>query len=165
MIHDDGESRTGVHMTTYRLAVAGRYAESHAIKDMLAQANLDALSVVITASWMDCPEEGDADLTDEQSVSRAKINRGEIASAHALLYVPSWTQNRQDIIPKMPDHEPFPRWSPGRLIDVGIAFACRVPVIVVGKVEPSIYFRGELVTVCAWGTLRETIQRVLNMKD
>lgn len=140
-------------MTTYRLAVAGRYAERHAIKHKIAEATLEGIQAVVTSGWMDCAEEGDADLTDEQAVSRAKINRGEIASAHALIYVPSWERDGYD--------ELVPRWSPGRLIDFGIAFACRIPIIVVGVPEPSIYFRGALVTVCNWETLRETVQSVL----
>ena len=149
-------------MTPLRLAIAGRYAERHTIKQRLAEANLDTLLVTITASWLDCQEERDADLTDEQAVSRAKINRGEIASAHALLYVPSWIYRSYY---EQMEGLAVPGWSPGRLIDVGIAFACRVPIIVVGQPEPSIYFRGELVSVCDWGTVRETVQRVLGIKE
>jgi len=146
-------------MSPYRLAIAGRYAERHTIKQMLAEAKLDTLPVVITASWMDCDEEGDADLTDEQAVDRVAQNMREIANAHALLYVPSWTDSR---------FEPgvmLPVWSPGRLIDVGLAMGFGVPIIVVGRPEPSIYFRGELVTVCEWETVRETIKRVLRIEE
>lgn len=143
--------------TTLRLAIAGRYAERHTIKQMLTEAKLDALPVVITASWLDCTEEGDANLTDEQAVSRAKINRAEIASAHALIYVPSWVYTRSGL----PDRVV---WSPGRLIDVGIAFANRIPIIIVGSPEPSVYFRGDMVTVCEPETLRATVQRVLQQK-
>ena len=142
-------------VTPLRLAVAGRYAERHTIKKVLAEAQLDALPAVITASWLDCTEEGDADLTDEHAVSRAKINRGEIANAHALLYFPSWGWDRGTV----------PNWSPGRLIDVGIAFASNIPIIVVGRPEPTIYQRGELVTVCAQETLRETVKKVLGVHE
>ena len=143
-------------MTTLRLAVAGRYAERHTITQRLAEAGLAALPVVIMASWLDCAEECDADLTDDQAVSQAKINRAEIGAAHALIYVPSWKMDQYG-------DNWLPVWSPGRLIDVGIAFANRIPIIVVGEPEPSIYFRGELVTVCEWGNLQDTIRGALGL--
>lgn len=37
-------------MTTYRLAVAGRYQERHAIAEMLRDAQLDQLPIELTAS-------------------------------------------------------------------------------------------------------------------
>lgn len=152
------EVLSGASMTTLRLAVAGRYPERHTIKQVLAEAKLDALPVVITASWLDCTEESDADLTDEQAVSRAAINRGEIASAHALRYFPSWLKDEWG-------GNFLPRWSPGRLIDVGMAIACGVPIIIVGRPEPSLYFRGDMVTACEFETLRQTVQMVLGMHE
>lgn len=142
-------------MTTYRLAVAGRYAERHAIAEMLKYAQLDWLPVEITASWLTCGEACDAELTDAQAVEQVETNTGEIMCADALLYVPSWYTVPSD------DSVGIPRWSPGRLIDFGMAMGFMIPIIVVGQPEHTIYQRGELVTVCAWGTLRETIARVL----
>ena len=152
-------------MTPFRLSVAGRYAERHAIAQILAHANLDTLPVEITASWLNGTAESDADLTDAQAVAQVDQNVLEILSSQALLYVPSWSTRWDDLDPAMPSHEPRPIWSPGRLIDFGLAMGVMIPIIVVGRPEPTIYQRGELVTVCDWGTLRETIQRVLNMKD
>lgn len=142
-------------MTTYRLAVAGRYAERHAIAEMLRDAQLDQLPVEITATWLTGPEACDGDLTDEQAVEQVETNTREIKSADALLYVPSWYT-----VPSG-DSVGIARWSPGRLIDFGMAMGFTIPIIVVGQPEHTIYQRGELVTVCAPETLRETIQRVL----
>lgn len=144
-------------MTSYRLAVAGRYAERRAIKQMLQEANLDTLPVEITASWLDCTENGDADLTDDQAVAQAYTNADEIMGAHALLYVPSWYDAPSE------KSDGIPRWSHGRLIDFGMAMGFMIPIIVVGKPEYTIYQRGTLVTVCDWATLRETLRRVLKI--
>lgn len=142
-------------MTTYRLAVAGRYAERHAIAEMLRDAQLDQLPIEITASWLTGPEAYDADLTDEQAAEQVETNTGEIMCADALLYVPSW------YTAPSADSAGIARWSPGRLIDFGMAMGFMIPIVVVGRPESTIYQRGELVTVCSLETLRETIQRVL----
>lgn len=142
-------------MTTYRLAVAGRYAERHAIAEMLRGAQLDQLPVEITASWLTGEEACDAELTDDQAVEQVDTNTGEIMCADALLYVPSW------YTAPSADSPGIARWSPGRLIDFGMAMGFMIPIIVVGTPEPTIYQHSEFVTVCDPATLRDTIQRML----
>lgn len=147
-------------MSLTRIAIAGRYAERRAIKQILADAKLDDLPVEITASWLDATAEGDGDLSDEQAVEQATQNCQEIIWADILLYFPSWAlvpgysiQDSEDIMTWEP------RWSPGRLIDFGIALAYGLELIIVGTPEPSIYFRG--VTVCTPETLHETVKKVV----
>ncbi len=131
-------------MTPYRLAVAARYHERQRITQLLAEAQLDTLPAIITASWLRCTAEGDACLTDAQARRQAETNVREILLADLLLYVPSDT------------------WSPGRCIDVGIALGNSIPVLIVGPPENSIYFRG--LPSCEWGALRETVGRMLRGK-
>lgn len=137
-----------------RIAVAGRYAERHAIKKILTDSKLDDLPVEITASWMDCTEEYDRDLTDEQAMERADQNYDEIFAADILLYFPSWWSGTE--------LSQIARWSPGRLIDYGMALACGLDIIIVGTPEPSIYFRGA--TVCTPETLREAVKTLMEQE-
>ena len=132
----------------FTIAVAARYADRREIQRFLDLAQLTHLPVRLTASWLSATAEQDADLTDAQAEHAVLTNRQEIRRAHLLLYFPCWIRGRPDLNPSMPDHPAYPLWSPGRLIDVGIAMACSVPVLVVGMREPSIYFRGASVSVC-----------------
>ena len=122
----------------FRLAVAARFADRHDIRHFLTVAQLTQLPAQITATWLTVTAKQDADLTDAQAEHAAMINRQEIRRAHLLLYFPCWGRNSG----------PSPLWTPGRLIDVGLAMACSVPVLVVGIREPSMYFRGAQVSVC-----------------
>lgn len=139
-----------------RIAVAGRYQERQAIQQILANAQLSDLPVIITASWLSATNESDAELNDEQAVHQAVKNMVEIEHADLLLYFPSWTMRRPDLNPAMPDHEARPIWSPGRLIDYGYALAVGLDILIVGTPEQSIYFRGE--KSCTPETLREAIK-------
>jgi hypothetical protein len=125
-----------------RLAVAGRYLDRHATQAFLDSVPFAQHGFAITASWLTQPEASDSDLNDAQAIERAELNILEITKADALLYFPKWVEARLD------GTDSWPLWSPGRLIDVGLAMALCVPIVVVGKVEPSIYFRNGLVTVC-----------------
>ena len=130
-------------MTTdpFRIAIAARYAERQTIRQFLDAAQLTNLPVTITASWLSATAEQDADLTDDQAEQAALTNWKEIRESHLLLYFSCW---QRDIAIR----DAKPLWSPGRLIDLGMALACRVPVLVVGERETSIYFRQALVSVC-----------------
>jgi len=134
-----------------KIAIAGRYLERAEIRTQLAQAGL---LHAVTASWLDSPAEGDSDLSEAQARLQVETNVVEILNADLLLYVPSWGITPGLLL------EPY--WSPGRLIDVGIAIVARVPVLIVGKPESSIYFRG--MPVCDWGTVRETVEGILHRK-
>lgn len=132
----------------FRLAVAARYADRQDIQHFLDLAQLTKLPVQLTASWLTATEESDADLTDAQAEQAVSTNRNEIREAHLLLYFSCWIRSRPDLNPSMPDHPAYPLWSPGRLIDYGLAVASNIPILIVGQPEPSIYFRGEQVSVC-----------------
>lgn len=133
-----------------RLAVAGRYQDRHSILAMLEKADLSTIPAVLTASWLTGTAENDAALTDAVAYGQVATNLAEIKQADALLYFTCHTSIGG-----------YPFWSPGRLIDFGIALASNVPIIVVGKPEPTIYQRGQLVTVCTIKTLRETVKTVM----
>ena len=139
-------------MTTYRLAVAARYTDRPYVHDLLAQAKLDILPVEITADWLTSPFEADGELSLEEARRQVIINRREIILSHALLYFPHYN------IQFRPD------WSPGRLIDVGMAMAMALPIFVCGRREPSLYFSGYQPLIQCWpdelhDTLADWIER------
>lgn len=141
-------------MNPIRLSVAGRYQDRATIKRQINQSGLfvqSAFPVDITASWIDSANENDAALSDFQAKEQVMLNMQEIADADVLLYFSCVNALG----------EPF--WTPGRLIDFGIAFGKGKPIIIVGKPEESIYFRCHLVTSCEPNKLCETIKKVLGV--
>jgi hypothetical protein len=143
-----------IMMTLPRVAIAGRYKERQKMLDVINDTHL-ALTVEIQASWLLNPMKDDETLTEQEAASWALLNCYEIANAEALIYFPSWW--------KPIGETSGPCWSPGRLIDFGIALGTGKKIIICGKPEPSIYFRGGLVTVCEPDTLVETVKRVLKL--
>lgn len=139
-------------MTMYRLAVAARYTDRPYVHDLLAQAKLDILPVEITADWLTSPFEADGELSLEEAQRQVIINRREIILSHALLYIPHYNIQFR------------PEWSPGRLIDVGMAMAMALPIIICGRREPSLYFSGYQPLIQCWpdelhDTLADWIER------
>lgn len=145
-------------MTIYKLAVAGRYQDRRAIKKVLAGANLEPFGTMITASWLDSSADSDGAMTDSDARVQVETNVVEILNADLLLYFPSWKHERCGKDEAL-NFIAYPRWSPGRCIDVGIAIGASVPVLIVGTPEPSIYFRG--IPSCRPDELRETVQWML----
>jgi hypothetical protein len=84
-------------------------------------------------------------LSDSEAGVQIIQNRRDIQDSDALLYFPSLV------------------WSPGRLIDYGMALAYGLPIIICGAPENSMYFRSEMVTVCEPVTLTITLLRVLRI--
>jgi|CXWL01.1.fsa_nt_gi hypothetical protein len=125
--------------STFRIAVAARYADRREIQQFLDLAQLTHLPVQLTATWLTATAEQDADLTDAQAEQAAETNWREISDADLLLYFPCWAGDRAGR---------YPFWSPGRLIDFGIAVGSLIPILVVGQPEPTIYQRGAQVSVC-----------------
>lgn len=117
-------------MSLFRLAVAARYQDRDAVVTLLRNAKIDTLALEVTASWLSNTAGSDSDVSLNDAQKQVVINRREIILSHALLYLPCWNINFK------------PEWSPGRLIDVGIAMAMGLPVIVCGRREPSLYFNG-----------------------
>lgn len=139
-------------MSPIKIAVAGRYQDRATIREQIRIAGLDREPFELTASWITNTQENDAAMTDEQAMLQAQVNVIEIVQADALLYFPCFNALG----------EPF--WSPGRLIDFGIAMATCVPIIVVGPREPTMYQRGELVTsVRAPTEIRPAIEYILRI--
>jgi hypothetical protein len=137
-----------------RIAIAGRYQDRHAIKELLMAAGVQELpGIMLTATWLTLAAEHDGDLSDEQAYEQVMINDREIAAADLLLYFPCWSDDG------------LPCWSPGRLIDFGMALARGVPILIVGQPEPTIYQRRTLVRDCMPATLAETMRQMLGVGE
>lgn len=123
------------------IAVAGRYAERARIKHVLKC--LDR-RYRLTASWLDLTAENDRSLSDAEAEAQVFTNRNEIVECDLLLYFAS-------AVPSM-----------GRCVDLGMALALGIDVIVVGRhdlFQDSIYLRG--LPVCEEEQLMETVKRVV----
>lgn len=124
------------------LCIAGRYADRARIKAILRLV-LDG-QYQIRASWLDVTAENDAAMNEAEAEAQVGINRNEIIWSDAMLYFAN------------------PEPSCGRYVDLGVALAAGLPVLIVGRhdaFQDSIYLRN--LPVCDEAGLLEAVKGVV----
>lgn len=148
------------------VSVAGAYEDRGAICTMLMQAlslpsgpitkaQLACLEFMLRAEWLNSTVASDEALTKAQVQAIQDQNKADIRASDVLVYVPKLGPSTL----AMYSGTFLPAWTPGRLIDYGIAVAFDQPIVICGPVESACpYFRGARVRVCEPKNLAETIR-------